>query len=77
VPRTRPPYPEEFKREAIELVRLTGKSVRQVALEVAAGATASWVRIVAITGENDLAVCARECRLGGDGEQKHRHERNQ
>jgi hypothetical protein len=27
VPRTRPPYPEEFKREAIELVRLTDKSV--------------------------------------------------
>jgi hypothetical protein len=26
VPRTRPPYPEEFKREAIELVRLTGAS---------------------------------------------------
>jgi transposase len=31
VPRTRPPYPEEFKREAIELVRITGKSKRQVA----------------------------------------------
>jgi transposase len=31
VPRTRPPYPEEFKREAIELVRITGRSKRQVA----------------------------------------------
>jgi transposase len=31
VPRTRPPYPEEFKREAIQLVRMTGKSKRQVA----------------------------------------------
>jgi transposase len=31
VPRTRPPYPEEFKREAIELVRIAGKSKRQVA----------------------------------------------
>jgi transposase len=31
VPRTRPPYPEEFRREAIKLVRLMGKSQRQVA----------------------------------------------
>ena len=31
MPRTRPPYPEEFKREAIELVRITGRSKRQVA----------------------------------------------
>jgi transposase len=34
VPRTRPPYPEEFKREAIELVRMTGKSARQVATDL-------------------------------------------
>jgi transposase len=34
VPRTRPPYPEEFKREAIELVRLTGKSAREVATDL-------------------------------------------
>jgi transposase len=34
VPRTRPPYPEEFKREAIELVRLTGKSIRQAAKDL-------------------------------------------
>ena len=25
MPRTRPPYPEEFKREAIELVRISSK----------------------------------------------------
>ena len=31
MPRTRPPYPEEFRREAIKLVRLMGKSQRQVA----------------------------------------------
>jgi transposase len=34
VPRTRPPYPPEFKREAIELVRLTGKSSAQVAKDL-------------------------------------------
>jgi transposase len=31
VPRTRPPYPEEFRREAIKLVLITGKPKRQVA----------------------------------------------
>jgi transposase len=34
VSRTRPPYPEEFKREAIELVRPTGKSIRPVAQDL-------------------------------------------
>ena len=31
MPRTRPPYPEEFRREAIELVRISSKSRRQIA----------------------------------------------
>jgi transposase len=31
VPRTRPPYPPEFRREAIELVRISSKSQRQIA----------------------------------------------
>jgi transposase len=46
VPRTRPPYPEEFKREAIELVRLTGKSVRQVAtdLGVSEASLRGWIK---------------------------------
>jgi transposase len=30
VPRSRPPYPEEFRREALELLKLTGKPVSQV-----------------------------------------------
>ena len=34
MPRTRPPYSKEFKREAIELVRLTGKSSAQVAKDL-------------------------------------------
>jgi len=46
VPRTRPPYPEEFKREAIELVRLTGKSVRQVAtdLGISEASLRNWIK---------------------------------
>jgi hypothetical protein len=31
VPRIRPPYPPEFRREAIELVRISSKSQRQIA----------------------------------------------
>jgi transposase len=31
MPRTRPPYPDEFRREAIELARISSKSQRQIA----------------------------------------------
>ena len=46
MPRTRPPYPEEFKREAIEFVRLTGKSIRQVArdLGISEVSLRNWVK---------------------------------
>lgn len=35
MPRTRPPYPEEFRREAIELARISSKSQRQIAEDLA------------------------------------------
>ena len=31
MPRTRPPYPEEFRREAIEFARTSGRSQREIA----------------------------------------------
>jgi transposase len=31
VPKSKPPYPPEFRREAVELVRLSGKPVSQIA----------------------------------------------
>jgi transposase len=34
VPQSRPPYPPEFRREAIELYRLSGKSIKQVAADL-------------------------------------------
>jgi transposase len=34
VPRSKPPYPPEFRREALELLALSGKSVRQVAKDL-------------------------------------------
>jgi transposase len=45
MPRTRPPYPPEFRRQAIELVR-SGVSIRQVAEElgVSQQTLRNWVR---------------------------------
>jgi transposase len=34
MPRTRPPYPPEFKREALELLRLSGKPLAQIAKDL-------------------------------------------
>jgi len=34
VPKSKPPYPEEFRREAVELVRLSGKPLVQVAKDL-------------------------------------------
>ena len=34
MPRTRPPYPPEFRAEAIRLVKNSGDSIRQVAKEL-------------------------------------------
>ena len=34
MPRTRPAYPPEFRREAVELVRASGRSIPQIAGEL-------------------------------------------
>jgi transposase len=34
VPRSKPPYPPEFRREALELLRVSGKPVSQVAKDL-------------------------------------------
>jgi transposase len=46
VPRTRPPYPPEFKAEAIRLVKSSGDPIRQIAkdLGVSDQTLRNWVR---------------------------------
>ena len=46
MPRTRPPYPEEFRREAIELARISSKSQRQIAedLGISDVTLRNWVK---------------------------------
>lgn len=45
MPKTRPPYPKEFRREAVELVR-QGRSIGDVAssLEVSQQSLRNWTR---------------------------------
>jgi len=45
MPKTRPPYPEQFRREAVELVR-QGRSIRDVAdsLGVSQQSLRNWTR---------------------------------
>ena len=46
MPRSRPPYPEEFRREAVELVRSSGRSVNEIAkdLGVSGQSLGNWVK---------------------------------
>jgi transposase-like protein len=48
VPKTRPPYSEQFRREAVALVRREGRSIRDVAesLGVSQQTLRTWVKRV-------------------------------
>ena len=50
MPRTRPPYPVEFRREAVELVRSSGRPVNEIArdLGVSGQSLANWVKRIEI-----------------------------
>lgn len=40
MPPTTPSYPPEFRREAVELVRISGKPIRQIAKDLDSGTAA-------------------------------------
>ena len=46
MPRAKPQYPSEFKAEAIQLVRSSGRAISQIAQELGVSATSlrNWVK---------------------------------
>jgi transposase-like protein len=66
MPKSKPPYPEAFRTEAVELVRTTGKSIPQVArdLDVAGETLRLWVRQADVDAgrgrSGDLTTAERE-----------------
>jgi transposase len=52
MPRTRPAYPSEFRRQAVELVRLAGRPILEVARELGCSPQSlrTWVRQADIDG---------------------------
>jgi transposase len=46
MPRSKPPYPREFREEAVRLVRSSGRPIAQIARElgIAHGTLSAWVK---------------------------------
>jgi len=62
MPRTRPPYPEQFRREAVELVRKSGRPVSEIAkdLGVTEQSLRNWVRQADVDAGRAHGLCSEE-----------------
>jgi transposase len=62
MPRTRPPYPEQFRREAVELVRKSGRPTSEIAkdLGVTEQSLRNWVKQADVDGGRAHGLSSEE-----------------
>ena len=62
MPRTRPPYPEQFRREAVELAKKRGRPVKEIAadLGVTEQSLRNWVKQADVDAGREHGVSSEE-----------------